>query len=132
MDWIKCYIQMKCYYDYSNLHFLITKRLHNILLQTSFLYLASSSCVYPCVCLFNLVIRLFWLLLLTVLKTKFFFITTAQIALSILSIIPRTKLYFEKSCDNFVACFEQKGVLSTVLGSFTFGVGMSLCGAVSK
>lgn len=73
MGWIKCYFQIKCYYDYSNLHFLIAKRLHNILLQTSFLYLASSFCVYPCVCLFNLVIRLFWLLLLTVLKNKVFF-----------------------------------------------------------
>lgn len=60
-----------------------------------------------------------------------FFYTTGQITLSILSIIPRTKHYFEESCDHFVACFAYKGVLSTILGSFTFGVGMSLCGAVS-
>lgn len=65
----------------------------------------------------------------TMLKMFFTAVATAQIALSILSIIPRTKRYFEKSCDNFVACFAQKGVLSTILGSFTFGVGMSLCGA---
>lgn len=60
-----------------------------------------------------------------------FFYTTGQITLSILSIIPRTKHYFEKSCEHFVDCFAYKGVLSTILGSFTFGVGMSLCGAVS-
>lgn len=60
-----------------------------------------------------------------------YFNTTGQITLSILSIIPRTKRYFEDSCDQFVACFAYKGVLSTILGSFTFGVGMSLCGAVS-
>lgn len=60
-----------------------------------------------------------------------FFYTTGQITLSILSIIPRTKHYFDESCDQFVACFAYKGVLSTILGSFTFGVGMSLCGAVS-
>eukprot|EP00105_Crassostrea_gigas_P021127 XP_011440155.1 PREDICTED: uncharacterized protein LOC105337220 [Crassostrea gigas] len=65
----------------------------------------------------------------TMLKMFFTAVATGQITLSILSIIPRTKRYFEESCDQFVACFVQKGVLSTILGSFTFGVGMSLCGA---
>lgn len=65
----------------------------------------------------------------TMLKMFFTAVATGQITLSILSIIPRTKHYFDESCDQFVACFAQKGVLSTILGSFTFGVGMSLCGA---
>lgn len=65
----------------------------------------------------------------TMLKMFFTAVATGQITLSILSIIPRTKHYFEESCDHFVACFAYKGVLSTILGSFTFGVGMSLCGA---
>lgn len=65
----------------------------------------------------------------TMLKMFFTAVATGQITLSILSIIPRTKHYFDESCDQFVACFAYKGVLSTILGSFTFGVGMSLCGA---
>lgn len=65
----------------------------------------------------------------TMLKMFFTAVATGQITLSILSIIPRTKHYFDESCDHFVACFAYKGVLSTILGSFTFGVGMSLCGA---
>lgn len=65
----------------------------------------------------------------TMLKMFFTAVATGQITLSILSKIPRTECYFKRACEQFVACFSQKGLLSTILGSFTFGVGMSLCGA---
>ncbi|XP_022303364.2 thiosulfate transporter TsuA-like [Crassostrea virginica] len=65
----------------------------------------------------------------TMLKMFLSAVATGQIALSIISVIPKTRHYFDRSCENFVACFNQKGLLSTIVGSFTFGVGMSLCGA---
>ncbi|XP_061185280.1 thiosulfate transporter TsuA-like [Saccostrea echinata] len=65
----------------------------------------------------------------TMLKMFLSAVAAGQIVLSIISVIPKTKQYFERASEQFVACFVQKGILSTVLGSFIFGVGMSLCGA---
>ncbi|XP_048750778.1 UPF0394 inner membrane protein YeeE-like isoform X2 [Ostrea edulis] len=51
-----------------------------------------------------------------------------QISMSILSLIPATKGKFEDASKEFISCFTDKGILSSALGAFVLGSGMSLCG----
>lgn len=51
--------------------------------------------------------------------------------MSILSLIPATKGKFEDASKEFISCFTDKGILSSALGAFVLGSGMSLCGGVS-
>lgn len=50
---------------------------------------------------------------------------------SILSMLPFTKELFKQAVLEYVACFSQKGILTSAIGAFTLGVGMTLSGAVS-
>ena len=53
-----------------------------------------------------------------------------QLTLCILSVLPRTKEMFSHSLDVFQATFSDKGILTSCVGPFTLGVGMTLAGAV--
>ena len=53
-----------------------------------------------------------------------------QIIFSILSLLPPTKKMFQEALLEFVACFAHKGILTSAIGAFVLGVGLTLCGAV--
>ncbi|XP_062613538.1 thiosulfate transporter TsuA-like isoform X1 [Saccostrea cucullata] len=56
-------------------------------------------------------------------------VVTGQLCMAILSIVPATKQKFEEASKDFVSCFTDKGFLSSAVGPFLLGIGMSLCGA---
>ena len=58
-------------------------------------------------------------------------VITGQACLALLSLIPATKDKFDKASQEFMACFNNRGILSSLLGAFMLGVGMTLSGAVS-
>lgn len=51
--------------------------------------------------------------------------------MAILSLLPATKDRFHSASQEFVSCFDDRGIFSSALGAFLLGVGMSLSGAVS-
>ena len=54
-----------------------------------------------------------------------------QLIFCILSVIPKTKEYFQAAVRAYVGCFSDKGIITSGLGTFVLGVGMTLSGAVS-
>lgn len=52
--------------------------------------------------------------------------------MALLSLIPATKDSFDRASQEFVSCFNERGIFSSALGAFLLGVGMSLSGAVSS
>ncbi|XP_078329397.1 thiosulfate transporter TsuA-like isoform X2 [Crassostrea virginica] len=56
-------------------------------------------------------------------------VATGQACLALLSLIPATKDKFDKASQEFMACFNNRGILSSLLGAFMLGVGMTLSGA---
>ena len=52
--------------------------------------------------------------------------------MAVLSLLPKFKSQFHESLEAFGACFaEKKGLLTSTLGPFMLGSGMTLSGAVS-
>ncbi|KAL3885197.1 hypothetical protein ACJMK2_025288 [Sinanodonta woodiana] len=47
----------------------------------------------------------------------------------LLSVIPATKSYFIAVSEEFVSCFKEKGILTSLMGPFVLGIGMTLSGA---
>lgn len=56
---------------------------------------------------------------------------TGQLFLAIISIIPATKNAFDEAVQNFAGCFCNKGILTSAVGPFILGCGMTVSGAVS-
>ncbi|KAK3592481.1 hypothetical protein CHS0354_014979 [Potamilus streckersoni] len=54
---------------------------------------------------------------------------TGHIVFGLLSAIPATKSYFVAVSDEFVSCFKEKGILTSMIGPFVLGIGMTLSGA---
>ncbi|KAK3595460.1 hypothetical protein CHS0354_003453 [Potamilus streckersoni] len=54
---------------------------------------------------------------------------TGLIVFSLLSAIQATKPYLAAVSDEFVSCFKEKGILTSMTGPFILGVGMTLSGA---
>jgi hypothetical protein len=52
--------------------------------------------------------------------------------ISLASVIPWCKDKFQKAMDAFGGCFEEKGILTSIVGPFILGMGMTLSGAVSN
>lgn len=59
-------------------------------------------------------------------------VCTGQVCMALLSLIPATKDSFHRASQEFVSCFNDRGIFSSALGAFLLGVGMSLSGAVSS
>ena len=57
---------------------------------------------------------------------------SGQLVFCILSVIPKTKEYFQIALRAYVGCFSEKGIITSVIGAFMLGVGMTLAGAVSN
>ena len=53
-----------------------------------------------------------------------------MLCLAILSLLPPTRAKFSRSCEAYVACLTSKGILTSSIGPFVLGVGMTLSGAV--
>ena len=51
--------------------------------------------------------------------------------MAVLSLVPWTKERFQKSVAAFTCGFDAKGLLTTTIGPFILGAGMTLAGAVS-
>ena len=49
----------------------------------------------------------------------------------VLSVIPKTKEYFQSAVRAYAGCFSDKGIVTSILGAFMLGAGMTLAGAVS-
>lgn len=56
-------------------------------------------------------------------------VASGQICLSILSLLPWTKSKFTKAFDAYTESFDEKGVLTSAIGAFALGSGMTLSGA---
>lgn len=56
-------------------------------------------------------------------------VCSGQIVFSVLSVLPQTKQVFQDAVLEYVACFSSKGILTSALGAFTLGCGMTLSGA---
>ncbi|XP_013406129.1 uncharacterized protein LOC106170705 [Lingula anatina] len=56
-------------------------------------------------------------------------VATGQICLGIFYLIPQLKERFHKTMTAYTDVFATKGVLTSILGAFTLGVGMTLSGA---
>lgn len=54
---------------------------------------------------------------------------TGQLVFCILSVIPKTKEYFQAAVKAYVGCFSDKGIITSGLGTFILGIGMTLAGA---
>lgn len=60
------------------------------------------------------------------------FSTIGQLCLITLSLIPWTKEKFENSLKAYYCGFEKKSIITSAIGAFVLGSGMTLCGAVSR
>ncbi|XP_067653437.1 thiosulfate transporter TsuA-like [Haliotis asinina] len=56
-------------------------------------------------------------------------VASGQLFLAILSVVPVTKYRFELASSEFVQCFVDKGLLTSSVGPFILGAGMTLSGA---
>ncbi|KAJ8311651.1 hypothetical protein KUTeg_011006 [Tegillarca granosa] len=56
-------------------------------------------------------------------------VASGQICLSILSLLPWTKSKFTEAFDAYTESFDEKGVLTSAIGAFALGSGMTLSGA---
>lgn len=56
-------------------------------------------------------------------------VAIGQVCMAILSLLPATKDRFQSASQEFVSCFDDRGIFSSALGAFLLGVGMSLSGA---
>jgi len=56
-------------------------------------------------------------------------VCTGQIVLCVLSVLPPTKQHFEDAIQEYVATFTDKGVLTSTIGAFILGIGLTLSGA---
>ncbi|KAH3867574.1 UPF0394 inner membrane protein YeeE-like isoform X2 [Dreissena polymorpha] len=56
-------------------------------------------------------------------------VCSGQIVFSIISVLPPTKSIFQKAVVEYIACFTQKGILTSALGAFVLGIGMTLSAA---
>ncbi|XP_041356163.1 uncharacterized protein LOC121373552 [Gigantopelta aegis] len=52
-----------------------------------------------------------------------------QLFLALMSVIPYTKEKFNNVVDNFMVTFDDKGILTSILGPFILGVGMTISGS---
>ncbi|XP_053387465.1 UPF0394 inner membrane protein YeeE-like isoform X2 [Mercenaria mercenaria] len=56
-------------------------------------------------------------------------VCSGQIVFSVLSVLPATKEIFQEAVIEYVACFNSKGILTSAVGAFILGCGMTLSGA---
>ncbi|KAL4216604.1 hypothetical protein ACF0H5_024327 [Mactra antiquata] len=56
-------------------------------------------------------------------------VCTGQLVFCIISMIPQTKHVYNDIVEEYLSCFESKGIVTTVLGSVILGTGMALAGA---
>ena len=61
-----------------------------------------------------------------------FYFVLGQVVIALLSVIPMCKLKVKKAMEAFGSCLEDKGILTSLLGPFILGMGMTLSGAVSN
>ncbi|KAK2167553.1 hypothetical protein LSH36_26g03010 [Paralvinella palmiformis] len=54
---------------------------------------------------------------------------SGQVVIALLSVLPWCKTKFEKAMDNFACCLGDKGILTSLLGPFILGMGMTLSGS---
>ncbi|XP_052785404.1 UPF0394 inner membrane protein YeeE-like isoform X1 [Mya arenaria] len=56
-------------------------------------------------------------------------VCTGQIIFSVISVLPATKKLFEEAVLEYIACFTHKGIVTSAIGAFVLGCGMTLSGA---
>jgi hypothetical protein len=59
------------------------------------------------------------------------FVLAGQLVLALISILPGLKDKFQKAMEEYGGCFSEKGILTSLVGPFILGMGMTLSGAVS-
>ncbi|XP_060561777.1 thiosulfate transporter TsuA-like isoform X2 [Ruditapes philippinarum] len=56
-------------------------------------------------------------------------VCAGQIVFCFLSVLPATKKLFKEAIEEYVTCFSSKGILTSGVGAFILGCGMTLSGA---
>ena len=59
------------------------------------------------------------------------FVCIGQLCLVLMSVLPWTKVIWQEAMDGYHGGFTEKGILTSMLGPFILGAGMTLSGAVS-
>ncbi|XP_060066042.1 UPF0394 inner membrane protein YeeE-like [Ylistrum balloti] len=62
---------------------------------------------------------------------KVFLSATAagQLCFVVLTAIPKTRPYMDNAMRDFICCFSEKGILTSILGPFILGIGMTMAGS---